>query len=66
MSRTIRSSSTGETVRDGAQVRTIRRPNTVIRRQGTRADVVAAALAEFDDAPPRTPVRAARSPFEGL
>lgn len=47
MSRTIRNTAVLDApVRDGKQVRSIRRLNTVTRRTGTRAAIIAAAIAE--------------------
>lgn len=46
MARTLRTSPTGTLVRDGKVEHSTRRPTTAVRRSGTRAAVIAAALAE--------------------
>lgn len=54
------------TVRTPLLDRSLREPRPSRRRTGTRDAVIAAALAEYAEAPTRGPVRAARSAFDGL
>lgn len=47
MSRTIRTTPLGTVTRDGKTERSTRRPHPTTRRTGTRAAVIAAALADY-------------------